>query len=84
MSAPTPLLTAAAPELIAALTAIKTFNANIGADPTKWALTVPPALVILLGTVQLQVPALVSAESATIQADINTKVDGWIAQLQKP
>lgn len=79
-----PLLSAAAPEFIAALQAIKAFNSNIGSDPAKWPLTVAPALVVLLGTVQLQVPALVTAEAATVQADLNTKIDGWIAKLKTP
>ena len=77
-------LSAGAPEFIAALQAIKAFNSNIGPDPTKWPLTVAPALVVLLGTVQLQVPALVTAEAATVQNQLNAKIDGWIAQLQKP
>jgi hypothetical protein len=82
MSTPNPILVAAAPSLIAVLNAIKAFNLNIGADPTKWALTVPGALTILVGTVQLQLPEVAQAEAGLLQTDVNTKIDGWIASLQ--
>lgn len=73
---------AAAPALIAALQAIQAFNTNIGTDPTKWALTVPGALTVLLGSLQLQVPALASAAAATVQTDLNAKLASAITSLQ--
>ena len=82
MSTPNPLATAAAPELIAVLQAIQTFNTNIGPDPTKWTLNLPGALTVLLGTVQLQVPALATAEVGAIQGEVNTKLAAWITSLQ--
>ena len=81
MSTPNPLVTAASPELIAVLKAILQFNANIGADPAQWPLKVPGAFTVLLGTVQLQLPALAAAEAGALQADVNSKVEGWIAKL---
>ena len=77
-----PVVSAAVPELVAVLQAIKQFNANIGPDPAKWAFTVPGALTVLLGTVQLQLPALAVAEAGALQADVNSKIDSWIASLQ--
>ncbi len=82
MSTPNPYLSAAAPELIVVFKAIQTFIANVGTDPTKWALTVPGALTVLIGTAQLQVPALVAAEEGVIASNANTTIAGWIAKLQ--
>jgi hypothetical protein len=82
MSTPNPIVTAATPELIAVLQAILQFNANIGVNPAQWPLTVPGALTVLLGTVQLQVPALASAEAGAVVAEVNAKISAWIASLQ--
>ena len=82
MSNPNPVLVAAAPSLIAVLQAVQQFNINIGADPTKWPITVPGALTILLGTIQLQLPAVASAEATALQADVNGKIGGWITTLK--
>jgi hypothetical protein len=82
MSTPNPILAAAAPSLIAVLEAVQAFNTNIGSDPTKWALTVPGALTVLLGTIQLQVPTLAASEAATLQGDVNAKLATWIAKLK--
>ena len=82
MSTPNPVLVAAAPELIAMLKAIAAFNINIGVDPTKWALTVPGALTVLLGTIQLQIPALVAGEAGALQASLNSNVAKWITSLE--
>lgn len=73
---------AAAPALIAALQAVQTFFTNIGTDPTKWALTVPGAATVLLGSLQLQVPTLAQAEAATLQGTVNAKLASWITSLQ--
>ena len=82
MSTPNPILVAASPALIAILQAVQTFNTNIGADPTKWALTVPGAFQILLGSIQLQLPGIAVAEGTLVQTEINTKVGSWITALQ--
>lgn len=82
MSTPNPFLTAAAPELIAVLQAILAFNTNIGPDPTKWRLTVGPALTVLAGTAGLQLPQLAAAEAGAVQAQFNSTVSGWISKLQ--
>lgn len=83
MSTPNPFLAAAAPELIAILQAIKQFNTNIGPDPQQWALKVPGALTVLLGTVQLQLPAVLLAEGGAVQTEVNSKIDSWVASIQK-
>lgn len=83
MSTPNPIAAAAAPSLIAVLQAIQAFNTNIGAIPSEWPIKVPGALTILLGTVQMQLPTLASAEASTLQAEVNAKLAGWITSLQK-
>jgi hypothetical protein len=83
MSTPNPIAAAAAPSLIAVLEAIQAFNTNIGANPAEWPLKVPGAFTVLLGTVQMQLPALAAAEAGTLQADVNAKLAGWIASLKK-
>jgi hypothetical protein len=82
MSTPNPQATAAQPIEIAVLEALLQFNANIGPDPTKWALTVPGAFTILLGTVQLQVPALAQSEAGAIQGEVNAKLTAAIAAIK--
>lgn len=82
MSTPNPILVAAAPSLIAALQAVQTFLTNIGTDPTKFALTVPGALQVLGGTLELQIPALAGAEVGAIQTALNAQINGKIAALQ--
>ena len=84
MSTPNPLQTAAVPVEVAVLQALLQFNTNIGADPTKWALTVPGAFTVLLGTIQLQLPALAQAEAGALQAEVNAKLTAAIAKLQAP
>lgn len=82
MSTPNPLEAAAIPSLLAIIEALQTFNINIGPDPAQWALKVPGAFTVLLGTVQLQLPALAVAEGGALQADINTKLSSWAASLK--
>lgn len=82
MSTPNPALVAAAPSLIAVLSAIKQFNADMGPDPLKWALNFPGAQMKLLGTVNLQLPQLAVAEGGALQTLTNNQVDSWISQLQ--
>lgn len=70
------------PSAIAILQAIQSFNTNMGADPTQWAAKFPGSLQILLGSVELQGPALAVAEAGALQAAANSKISGWITALQ--
>jgi hypothetical protein len=82
MSTPNPLVAAAAPSLIAVLQALQTFVGNLGTDPTQVPAKFPGALQVLLGSVELQLPALASAEFTTLQSEANTKIAAWIKSLQ--
>lgn len=82
MSTPNPALVAAAPSLIAALQAIQQFNADMGTNPASWVANYPGASLKLVGTLQLELPALVTAEAGALQADINTKIGSAISSLQ--
>lgn len=82
MSTPNPALVAAAPSLIAALQAVKQFIANLGTDPALVAAKLPGALQVLIGTVELQLPVIVTAEIGVVAPDLNTKLDGLIGNLQ--
>lgn len=74
--------TAGAPAVIAVLTAVQAFVTNIGVDPTKWPLTVPGALTVLVGTAQLQVPMLAAAEAGAIASQVNSHIQTWIDKLK--
>jgi hypothetical protein len=74
----------AAPALIAALQALQTFITNLGTDPAQVAVKFPGALQVFLGTVEMQVPGLLTSELSALQADANTRIAAWIANLQKP
>jgi len=82
MSAPNPVVTAATPSLIAVLQALQAFVTNLGTDPAQVAIKFPGASQILIGTVEMQFPALASSELGALQTDINTKIGGWITKLQ--
>lgn len=81
MSTPNPVFVAAAPSIINALKAVEQFSTDIGTDPTKWPITVPGALTKLLGTLELQIPVVVSAEGGALQAVISLKVNELIAKV---
>jgi len=82
MSTPNPFEQAAIPSAIAILQALQTFTTNMGADPTQWGVKFPGALQVLLGSVELQGPAVAGAEAAALQAAANSKIASWIAALQ--
>jgi hypothetical protein len=82
MSDPNPLLVAAEPALVASLQALQTFITNLGTDPAQVAIKFPGALQILLGSVELQLPALASAEFGAAQTAANAAIGGWITKLQ--
>lgn len=73
---------AAIPTAIAALQALKQFEADLGPDPTQWVLTMPGAKLKLLGTLSLQLPVLAKAEAGALGAALGTQVDSWITTLQ--
>jgi hypothetical protein len=78
-----PAVQAAAPALIAVLQAVQTFNNQVlGGDPATIAVRVPGALAVLVGTVELQLPVVATAEVGVVQNDINTKINQMIAKLK--
>jgi hypothetical protein len=74
---------AAAPSLVQVLTALQTFVTNLGTDPSKVALTFPGAAQVLLGTIELQGPALLASEFTTAQSLVQSRISAWIASVQK-
>jgi hypothetical protein len=82
MSTPNPVLVAAAPALINTIEALQTFVANMGTDPTQYAVKFPGALQVLLGSVELQLPVLASSEIGALQTAANGKFASWIASLR--
>lgn len=82
MSTPNPIVQAAAPSLIAVLQAIQTFVTNLGTDPAQVAAKFPGALQVLLGSVELQLPALASNEFQALQTSANARIAAWISSLQ--
>jgi hypothetical protein len=82
MSTPNPLLVAAVPSLSAALTAMKTFVQNLGTDPAQVALKFPGAAQVFVGSIELQGPALASAEFGAAQTAVLAKIDSWNASIE--
>jgi hypothetical protein len=79
-----PIVTAAAPELIAVIKALQAFNAAMGPDPTKWVVNYPGAKLIETGTILQQLPALASAEGGVAINALDSLYAGWIAKLGGP
>lgn len=77
-----PIVVAAVPSLVTVLQAVQTFVANLGTDPVQVPAKFPGALQILLGSVELQLPVLASAEFGALQLDANAKIAGWVKNLQ--
>jgi hypothetical protein len=83
MSNPNPILKAAAPTLITALQEFKAaINTILTGDPLQIPMRAGPAAAILVGQLQLLLPGLIVAETGVVQADVNTKIDGLVSQLQ--
>lgn len=78
-----PIVQAAVPSLIATLQALQAFITNLGTDPMQVPAKFPGALQVLLGTVELQFPALAQSEFGALQQGANAKIADWITQLQK-
>lgn len=83
MSTPNPILVAAAPTLITAITDLKAcLNTILTGDPLQIPLRAGPAAAILVGQLQLLLPGLGIAEGGAVNTEIDTKLDGLITQLQ--
>lgn len=82
MSTPNPVVHAAGPSLIAALEAIQAFVVNLGTDPLQVAAKFPGALQVLIGTIELQVPALATAELGALQTEANAKIAALITKIK--
>lgn len=84
MSTPTPnpFQQAAIPTALAIVQALETLFASLGTDPTQWPVKADGAVKVFLGTVELQLPGLASAEAGAGLAEIGTTLAGWTAKLK--
>ena len=83
MSTPNPVLVAAAPVLIAALTDVKqAITTILTGDPAQIGLRVAPAVAILDGQLTLLFPELMTAEEAVAASDATSGIASLIAKLQ--
>jgi len=82
MSTPNPVLQAAAPALVAMLSAVQQFINDMGADPAKWLLNYPGAKLKLVGSIGLQLPQLATAEGGALESFINGQLAAWVKDLQ--
>ena len=73
---------AAVPTAVAILGAVKTLIANVGTDQSQVAAKWPGALLIFLGSVQLQLPALAQTEFGAGVTAADAALDGLIAKVQ--
>jgi hypothetical protein len=77
-----PIEQAAIPTAVAILQAAKQFAVNVGNDPATIAAKAPGALQVLVGTIEMQFPALLSAELGAAQTAVQAKLDDLITKLQ--
>ncbi len=84
MSTPNPVLSAAAPELIAMIKALQQFNADMGTNPALWGVNFPGAKLKETGAIMLQVPALATAEAGAGLTALDNVYAGWITKLTPP
>lgn len=82
MSAPNPILVAAAPALLAVVAAIETLIDNVGSDPAQVAVKWPGALQVFLGTVEMQLPVLAVGELGAVQTAAKARLAGFATQLK--
>lgn len=82
MSNPNPVLVAAVPAMLAVISALNQFFANVGTDPVQIAAKLPGAAKVLLGTIEMQLPGLASSEISALEAEVNTKLAGWTTSLK--
>lgn len=82
MSTPNPALVAAAPVLSNFINQLQTFFTTVlTGDPAQIAVRFDGASKILLGSIELQFPALATAEISVVQTDISAKLASWKASL---
>ena len=73
---------AALPTASAVVDALDAFIVNINlTDPTNGPLRLSGALKILLGQIELQAPALATAEGAALQTDALNVLAAWKAKI---
>lgn len=82
MTTPNPALVAAAPVLLNIIGELQTFFGNVlTGDPAQIALRFDAASKVLLGSIELQLPTLATAEIGVVQSDINAKLASWKTSL---
>lgn len=82
MTNPNPILQAAAPALLAVITAIDTLIDNVGSDPAQIAVKWPGALQVFLGTVEMQLPVLEIGELGAVATAAKARLAGFATQLK--
>lgn len=83
MTTPNPALVAAAPVLINVVNELQTFFTTVlTGDPALIPQRIDAASKILLGSIELQLPGLVTAEIGVVQSELNAKLTGWAASLK--
>jgi hypothetical protein len=82
MTTPNPALVAAAPVLLNVISELQTFFTTVlTGDPTQIAMRFDGASKVLLGSIELQLPPLATAEIGVVQSDINAKLASWKTSL---
>jgi hypothetical protein len=81
VSTPNPIVSAVAPELIAVIKALQSFNGAMGPNPLLWATNYPGAKLILTGTILQQVPALALSETSFLVTQLDNIYAGWVTKL---
>lgn len=82
MTTPNPALVAAAPVLENVISELQTFFTTVlTGDPAQIALRFAAASQVLLGSIELQLPGLATAEIGVVQSTINAKLAAWKTSL---
>jgi len=83
MSTPNPVLKAAAPILITAVTELQTLiNTILTGDPATAGMRAGPAAQIFLGQLGLLLPELGTAEVGAVNTDVQAKLGALITKLK--
>lgn len=83
MSTPNPVLKAAAPTLIQAITLVQdALNTILTGDPAQIPLRAGPAAAILVAKLELLVPSLATAEVGAVNTDVQAKLAAVVTKLQ--
>jgi hypothetical protein len=79
---PNPVLVAAAPVLENVISELQTFFTTVlTGDPSQIALRFAAASQVLLGSIELQLPGLATAEIGVVHTAIDAKLAGWKTSL---